>query len=433
MANVKLKVVELSNVFLDNNNPRHDPIDAEPEIIARLVAHERVANLAASIAANGTSPLERLAVIAHPSQKGKYTVVEGNRRLCALKLLRDPRRAPTPQSQRQFETLKAGGQPVPKTMEVAVFADRKAARYWLSLRHEGEQDGVGTRQWKSPEKTRFNSQESPVVNPNAQALALINYAEQRGILSAEEKAKVPLTTVTRYLSNPVVRSTFGLTNHRDLTIDVPQDAFDKGIGKFFADVSAGIAHSRTKSTERTTYVQGLAKAGHTPSERVDNPTVANPAAPKVRKTASRSSQHPDKRKYIVQSGFAVKSKDSALLRVFRELQTISPDDFPYASGYLLRAFVERVAHLYAKKNGVGINGKKLHEIIAACCDKLATQGATNAQLKPLRVMANKIDEPTSPDTLGASVHMTMVPTASGLKAKWEELSPGLRLMLDRLG
>ncbi len=81
-------------------------------------------------------------------------------------------------------------------MEAAVFADRKAARYWLSLRHEGEQDGVGTRQWKSPEKTRFNSQESPVVNPNAQALALINYAEQRGILSADEKAKLPLTTVT---------------------------------------------------------------------------------------------------------------------------------------------------------------------------------------------------------------------------------------------
>ncbi len=44
MANVKLKVVEFSDDSLGNNNPRHDPIDAEPEIIARLVAHERVAN-----------------------------------------------------------------------------------------------------------------------------------------------------------------------------------------------------------------------------------------------------------------------------------------------------------------------------------------------------------------------------------------------------
>lgn len=166
MPDVKFSTVDLADVFLDNENPRHDPIDAEPEIIARLVAHEKVTNLAASIAKHGPSPLERMAVIRHPTIKGKFTVVEGNRRLCALKLLRDPKRAPTLQARKVFEDLKSTGQQVPSKLEVAVFADRTSAKYWLSLRHEGEQDGVGTRNWKAQEKARFNAQGSPTANPD---------------------------------------------------------------------------------------------------------------------------------------------------------------------------------------------------------------------------------------------------------------------------
>lgn len=429
MRDVKYKIVSLADVFLDNDNPRHDPIDAEPEIIARLVSHERVANLAGSIAKHGTSPLERMAVVPHPTAKGKYTVVEGNRRLCALKLLRDPRRAPTPTSKRQFEAFNASGQSVPATLEVVVFADRQAARYWLSIRHEGELDGVGTRTWKPAEKARFNAQGSVAVNPNTQALALLEYAQKEGVITPEERAGLALTTVTRYLSNPVMRSTMGLVNNRDLVIDVEQAAFDKVVGHFLKDALSGEAHSRTKSQDREKYAKALVKKGIAPSERVE-PAVAM-ASPPGKKKVERNSRHPDRRPYIIPSDFKLKSKDTVLLRVFRELSSLDPDAFPFAGGYLFRAFVEKVAYGYAKANGIGTNGKKLHQIISAACDKLRLEGVTENQLKPFRVMATKIDEPTSPETLGASVHLTLLPTASSLKARWEELAPCLRLLLDR--
>lgn len=430
MPEVKYKVVSLADVFLDNDNPRHDPIDAEPEIIARLVSHERVANLAGSIAKHGTSPLERMAVVLHPSARGKYTVVEGNRRLCALKLLRDPGRAPTAASKRQFEALKASGQSIPATLEVVVFADRQAARYWLSLRHEGELDGVGTRNWKAAEKARFNAQGSVAANPNAQALALLDYAQKEGVISPEQRAGLALTTVTRYLSNPVMRSTMGLVNNRDLVIDVEQAAFDKVVGHFLNDALSGKANSRTKSRDRLDYAKSLVKEGIAPTARVE-PAVAIASLPGKKKKVERNSRHPDRRPYIVPSDFKLKSKDTVLLRVFSELSTIDPDVFPFAGGYLFRAFVEKAAYGYAKANGIGTNGKKLHQVISSACDKLRSEGITENQLKPFRVMATKIDEPTSPETLGASVHLTLLPTASSLKARWEELAPCIRLLLDR--
>ena len=85
-----VKEVDLGRIYLDNNNPRHDPINNEAEIISHLIANEGVKPLARHIAKAGrTSPLERIAVVAHPKVKGAYVAAEGNRRVCAIKLLAD--------------------------------------------------------------------------------------------------------------------------------------------------------------------------------------------------------------------------------------------------------------------------------------------------------------------------------------------------------
>ncbi|CAD1793816.1 hypothetical protein [Xanthomonas arboricola] len=432
MSNVQFSSISLADIFLDNENPRHDPIDAEPDIIAKLVADEKVLNLASSIATHGTSPLERLAVVSHTTQKNKFIVVEGNRRLCALKLLMDPHRAPNAQTRRALEGYKASGIPVAIKIEVAIFPSRAAARYWLSLRHEGELDGVGTRTWKPGEKARFNAQGSPTSNPNTQALALLDYAEQSGIISSQQKKKIPLTTVTRYLSNPVVRSTFGLTNSRDLTIDVEQTAFDGVVGKFLEDAASGDANSRTNSAERKKYAQELQKAGIAPKERISAPVLAIPASTENKVKERRTTRHPGKRPYIIPSDFKLKTKDNILRRVYEELRKLDPDTYPFAGGYLLRAFVEKVAFEFAKQRGKGTNGQKLHQVIQTCCDELRADGATNRQLKPLSVMSTNVHSSTSPDTLGASVHLTLIPTGDSLRAQWEELEGGLQLMLDRM-
>jgi hypothetical protein len=55
--------VEVDRIFLDQENPRHEPYDTQSEVIEYLCNHESVLSLARDIAANGLNPIEQLALI----------------------------------------------------------------------------------------------------------------------------------------------------------------------------------------------------------------------------------------------------------------------------------------------------------------------------------------------------------------------------------
>ena len=53
MAAAKNAQLRLTQLVLDGENPRHDAIDDEPDIIAKLLAREKVVKLAQHIVAAG--------------------------------------------------------------------------------------------------------------------------------------------------------------------------------------------------------------------------------------------------------------------------------------------------------------------------------------------------------------------------------------------
>lgn len=89
--------VPVDQLFLDEENPRlasAGPNATQEGLLRFLWKEMAVDEVALSIAVNGFFPEEQLFVIPRgkPDASGiqKYTVVEGNRRLAAVKLLRDP-------------------------------------------------------------------------------------------------------------------------------------------------------------------------------------------------------------------------------------------------------------------------------------------------------------------------------------------------------
>lgn len=99
------QTVLLSRIYLDPENPRHETLPDEPSIIKHLVAKEGVRPLAKDIAeAGGTSPIDLIALVQHPKVKNAYVVVEGNRRICALKLLQDADKAGNEKDKRYLPT-----------------------------------------------------------------------------------------------------------------------------------------------------------------------------------------------------------------------------------------------------------------------------------------------------------------------------------------
>ena len=88
----KITQIQVLDIYLDTENPRHEHIDDQEKIIEYLVSKEKIKPLAKDIASNGASPIELFAVL--EDGNGRYIALEGNRRLCALILLNDPMKSP---------------------------------------------------------------------------------------------------------------------------------------------------------------------------------------------------------------------------------------------------------------------------------------------------------------------------------------------------
>ncbi|VVE80247.1 hypothetical protein [Pandoraea sputorum] len=430
----KTKRVSLRRIYLDNINPRHDPIDNEPDIVAHLIAHEQVKALAADIAARGTSPLERLAAVPHTVAKNSFIAVEGNRRVCALKLLSDPEKAPEAHRP-YFRKLAEQMEDPPEHLEVVEFDSRATAKHWIDLRHGGARNGVGTRQWTTAQKTRFDLQGSSPTNPNAQALQVMEYAVEHGLITVDEGTELSITTLTRFLSNPVFRNVLGLANSKDLTVLVPKDEFDRAVEKFLRDALVGKdsgVHSRTTKREREDYSRKLQKQGIAPARRLDVPVNVSqkPEPPKpdtsntpVAPVKKRDNRSPDNRATVIPSNFKARITDNVLKRLYDELKNLDTW-YAFSCAYLLRAIVERSAKLFLKKRGKGIDAD-LHVLIGRVADELQKDGVPATELKYLRVMASDRDSRASPETLGAFVHGGQIPTSVELARAWDNIQDNM--------
>ena len=144
--------VSVSKLFLDEQNPRLGSHDAktQDEILRVLVREMSVDEIALSIAANGYYANERLLVIDRGSgQTGKYTVIEGNRRLAAVEVLLDGKKRRrlrmngiptlTTRQRRQLQTL-----------PVSIFSDRQQLWPYLGFRHVN-----GPREWDAFAKAQY--------------------------------------------------------------------------------------------------------------------------------------------------------------------------------------------------------------------------------------------------------------------------------------
>ncbi len=90
MGNVELNIDELS---LDLKNPRFDGLGNQREALEKIVISQgsKLVNLAEDIVVNGISPAHRMLVVKAKGRNAEgYVVVDGNRRLAAIRILANP-------------------------------------------------------------------------------------------------------------------------------------------------------------------------------------------------------------------------------------------------------------------------------------------------------------------------------------------------------
>lgn len=302
MAKRTFDEVEIGRIFLYEENPRHEPLETEDEVIEQLCKDEQVYNLARSIADAGTNPLEALGVVqikaGKASAKHTYQVWEGNRRLCAIKLLNDPDRAP-PHLRKDFARLAAGTYTPIRKMPVVVFGDHDDLRYWMAIIHGGVQEGVGRRGWDATQKQRhFGSSRNKV------ALAVLDAAESFGFISKEER-EGKLTTAQRFLNSGIVQEAIGIdaSNKDDIAYNRPLEDVKKQLERFITDLKRGTkVTSRHNRSQVDDYGRDLARNANLSGDRIQPlnlNTAAAAAASGVKKSKrTQKPKRPKKKEHI---------------------------------------------------------------------------------------------------------------------------------------
>lgn len=218
--------VKLDQLFLWPENPRHEELDGERDAIAELCSSEDIDALARDIARFGTNPAERLILVPRDvdeplTDKSVYVVAEGNRRVCAMKLLRDPALAPS----RIRPSIEASSKIwiAPNTIDCVVITDPDLRKHWLERMHGGVQGGIGRKPWSSEQKTRFLGS-----GRNTIAQALLDYAETKSMITKSERDG-RLSHLSRLMSNALIKDALGLDVSRgpdDLMRNRTSEEFD---------------------------------------------------------------------------------------------------------------------------------------------------------------------------------------------------------------
>lgn len=238
--------VEIDLIFLDQENPRHKPYDTQSDVIDYLCNHESILSLARDIVAHGLNPIEQFALIPDDflgDGPATYVVAEGNRRICALKLLHDPDLAPS--KLRNGFAQAGNGWPGIGPLPCVAFEDRPAVDLWLTRIHDGEQGGIGRRKWSADQSARHSGSDKDKV-----ALKVLDYAEKKGLISADER-RGTLTTVSRYVTKAPVQAALGIdaSDLDDIKVTKLDEDFDALLGKFLGDLASGHVNSRAKGAE----------------------------------------------------------------------------------------------------------------------------------------------------------------------------------------
>lgn len=442
------KSLSVKNILFDIQNPRHDPSEDQVEALQKLLKDEDIRTLAADIVKHGVNPTETLIVMPHPDPQlqNKHIVLEGNRRLAALKVLQKPTLCAQKSDEKYFTTLSkkcSGDFLAPCT----VVQTRKDAEHWILIKHGIDQGGASTKRWNATQNARFADNTS-TSSSYQRAFILLKYAYENGLITKEQHDLIKITTITRYISNPSFRKSLGIDfrdNWIQTNLNLPK--FNDAIQRFLLDglksVEDGGLSSRSKAFDRENYGHKLVAELHLHEAREgsykdvpknnheDNDEKENPKEAQGR----RDNKNPNKRNKVIPYEFRLTIQKPKIKRIYDELKSIDPKIYTNAAAFLFRGFIELTIHYYLevvlKKHE---EQRDLHKYILQVADDLEKKGVHKKKLSPLKAVATTPtpSSPLSTKLLNNYVHGTVEPSATDLLLAWDPIQEALELIYDEI-
>jgi len=432
----KIESIPLDNLLIDTDNPRLEgSLQDQRAAICAVAVNQgpKLAMLAKDIVEHGLNPSDSLVVTRFEEDSRYFVVLEGNRRIAALKILEDLgliSGAVDDAIVSRFRKLSTQYKDSVKEMQCVIVSDRADATHWIELRHTGENDGAGIVRWGGKETARFR-QRSGQKEPHLQVL---DFLEERGDVSRETCQGVPVTSLKRLLTNPYVRTKLGIDLRSGVVVTRVENDNEvaKGLKRVVEDLASRDVRVKDIYTrdDRIKYIDSV------PPE--DLPDTSNlmsefrrlesPSTPQDQKQPSRTRKiapSSKKRSMLIPRGFALFINQPRINDIYRELKKLDIEEYSNAVSVLFRVILELSADAYIKREQLGTDEKTpLSRKLLDVANALKSQGKLDdQQLKPVQRAAQK-------DSFLASTITTMhqyvhnpysSPAPSDLRAAWDSL------------
>jgi hypothetical protein len=442
--------IPVSSLLLDRENARHG-IKPDQEAVLEWMATEQdrshLIGLAQSIADIGLSPTERFLVVFAPDDQSLYVVMEGNRRLSALKMLADPDKCPDEiMTRRLRKMLQEATVPPATSVDCVILPNEDAAATWIELKHTGPHGGAGVLTWGAQEKEAFRERfkRRKQYGPSSE---LLDYAEDHGLLTADERKRVSISSLQRLLGTRDVRQQIGLeVSDGHISVVGDPSHVDSAVSDVLRELAAGVSVSDIKSVgQRREWVRQLGErkgwappapatpitlfpAAATPSTPAGQGPTPNPVTALPGRRAPRD---PLQRRTVIRAGTGLRANNPKLKGVWLELRALEVDEFPIAGAILLRVFIELCLDAYLQAHSLTPKDQ-LFRKANQVRDHVLRQNPQDVQkvkedFKGLEVFANDPNNIGSANTLNAVVHSLCFQLGpNDIKRGWDQLEPCIR-------
>ena len=383
------------------------------------------------------SPSENILLLSHGN---RYIVLEGNRRLFALRLLN--RHKPTLQllsrrQQAQAENIVKGHNPITEVRAV-IFKHRVDAAPWITLKHASGQGGAAMKPWRAFEKDRDEYNRNPNNCPKTLAFFytainlrdeyegfadVIDRVHERGYTNLERIITSlffeEITGIT--ISGTILRSPYGEKYVHNIVISICEALANKEANSRDLNKQLGIKK----------FIQSIVKqheSSKTPNEKVeldakipqavDKQSNETPQAPSPAGTqtalmelATKKQQTRTKQKALAE--FTPSNLGDKLNQMVREAQKLTIHNYPEILFATYRILLDLSCDYYVKEKGIDIPSVDICKRVLHVLEHISPEASNDSgrvqHRTPLQTLYQKFSN-TPPKILQTGVHVCNVVT-----------------------
>lgn len=433
-----IRKLPLSALLVNRANDRHGELENETAAIAWLfnARKQHMRNLTKDIVDKGE--IYELPLVS--PEGSKFIVFDGNRRVTCLKLLDNPRRAPTSELQDFFREQRGRWKGTfPKKLQCQVETDRDRIDEILYRRHTGTQNGVGQSTWDDRMKATFVARTGKGSGPSV-ADEIEKRLREANLLPG--RRKIPRSTMNRLLSAEPFRNRLGFSMNRGRFVFTHDENV---VLAAMARVAEDLANRKLVLGDiwdmdgKRSYLDGLEREGILPTAQH---ALLKTKAAEPQSKKSKVGAQPTTKSAPTPRTTLIPQKDFGLTwpgrlqrhhQIWEELQFhLELTKHPNAISVLLRVLLELAVENYIKQSGILVqDGDKLAARLLKVGRDLQAKGKLDQkQLGVLRKFQQG-DKLVSADTLNRYVHSpNFAPSPEHLSSMWDSLADVIVLCLE---